>query len=170
MKTEGLSFARMLAPRLIGRAVQSFDKATVVIVASCWGGTLLIIVFALYTLNLSVQAKKSVVEAAAQEPFLPKIVTKSPEASEIGVIIERMKSRFPDITFALSNDQSLTISTIEGAKFRTWLTVLSYIDTISPQYRWKIKDFCVGMKCPAATPMKATLVAQKITFSVPDAK
>lgn len=170
MKTEGLSLTRMLAPRLIARVVQSFDKATVVIVGSCWGATLLIIIFALYALNLSVQAKKSVVEAAAQEPFLPKIVAKSPNAAEIGVIIERMKSRFPDITFALANDQSLTVSAIEGAKFRTWLTVLSYIDTISPQYRWKIKDFCVGMKCPVATPMKATLVAQKITFSVPDAQ
>lgn len=170
MQKEGLSFMRLLAPRLIGRAVQSFDKATVVIVASCWGGALLVIVFALYTLNLSVQAKKSIVEAAAQEPFLPKIETKAPNASEINVILERMKSRFPDIAFTLSNDQSLTISAIEGAKFRTWLTVLSYIDTISPQYRWKIKDFCVGMKCPAATPMRATLVAQKITFSMPDSK
>ncbi|MFA6280681.1 MAG: hypothetical protein WC612_07855 [Bdellovibrionales bacterium] len=170
MKTEGLSFTHMLAPRLIGRVVQSFDKATIVIVASCWGAALLVIVFALYTLNLSVQSKKSVVEASAREPFLPKIVIKAPDASEIGVIIDRMKSRFPDITFTLANDQSLAISAVEGAKFRTWLTVLSYVDTISPQYRWQIKDFCVGMKCPAATPMKATLVAQKITFLMPDSK
>lgn len=165
MKKNAAFFTKILNPVLIGKVVKTFDKATMVIVSVSWGGALALMLFALYTLNLSVSAKQQVVEAAAKEPSLPKIVTRPPEAAEIKPIVERLQKRFPDITFSLSADQSLTVTAVDGARFRTWLTVLSYIDTVSPQYRWQLKDFCVGAQCSAATPMRAILTAQKITFS-----
>ena len=165
MKIEGLSLAKLLSPRVLHKVVQTFDKGTMVIVASSWGVAVLLMSFALYTVHLSVTARRSAIEAAAQEPVLPKLVARPPEAKEIQPIVDRIKKRFPDITFSVAGDQSLTISTTDGQKFRTWLGVLSYIDTVSPQYRWQIKDFCVGMTCPASTPMRAVLAAQKITFS-----
>ena len=157
--------AKTFAPGIIKKAIESFDKATIVIVSACWGGAILIMLFALYTINISVAAKKQVAEAAASEPSLPSMVTRPPEKSEMTPIVQRMQKRFPEITFVLAGDQSLTVSAIEGAKFRTWLSVLSYIDTISPQYRWQIKDFCVGGACSAGMPMKAVLTAQKISFT-----
>lgn len=157
----------MFSLAVISKAVQSFDKATMVIVSACWGGAIVVMLFALYTISLSVTAKKQALEAAAMEPSLPRMVTRPPEAGEIKPIVERMQKRFPDINFLLGSDLALTVTAIEGAKFRTWLTVLSYIDTVSPQYRWQIKEFCVGGICPNSTPMKAVLTAQKITFTVP---
>lgn len=159
------SFGRAFAPRLINKAINAFDKATIVIVSSVWGGAILIMLFALYTINMSVTAKRQVIEAAATEPSLPQLVSRPPELTELKPIVDRMQKRFPDITFTLGNDKTLAISAQQGAKFRTWLTVLSYIDTISPQYRWQIKEFCVGGKCSGSVPMKAVLVAQKISFS-----
>lgn len=159
------TLGRAFSPKLVHKAIQTFDKATIVIVASCWGGAILIMLFALYTINMSVNAKKQVIEAAAAEPSLPQLVSRPPELNELKPISDRLQKRFPDITFSLGNDKTLTITAIQGAKFRTWLTVLSYIDTISPQYRWQIKEFCVGAKCGSSIPMKAVLVAQKISFS-----
>jgi len=170
MKRDFTFYARIFRPALISKAMQTFDKATMVIVSMSWGGAVLLMLFALYTVNLSVTAKREVFEAAAMEPSLPRIITRKPEAAEITPLMDRMQKRFPDIAFSLSNDQSLTVSAVDGAKFRTWLTVLSYIDTISPQYRWQMKDFCVGVQCKASSPMRAVLTAQKITFAAPQGK
>ncbi|MDD3183233.1 MAG: hypothetical protein PHD48_10590 [Alphaproteobacteria bacterium] len=159
------SFGRAFVPRMVNRAVHTFDKATIVIVSSCWGGAILIMLFALYTINMSIVAKRQVIEAAAAEPSLPQLVSRPPELSELKPIVDRLQKRFPEISFSLGNDRALTVSAQQGAKFRTWLTVLSYIDTISPQYRWQIREFCVGGKCSSSIPMKAVLVAQKISFS-----
>lgn len=167
MISYGSSIGKMFSPRLMARALQTFDKATMVIVSACWGGTILLMLFALYTLNLSVTAKRNAIEAAAAEPSLPRIVTRPPEQKEIKPIVERLQKRFPDIGFTLNNDQTLQVTALDGSRFRTWLTVLSYIDTVSPQYRWSIKEFCVGAQCGATTPMKAILGAEKITFSPP---
>ncbi len=165
MKGPFTFYAKVLNPALINRALRTFDKATMVVVSATWGGAVLLMLFALYTVNLSVSAKKQVVEAAAREPSLPKIVTRKPESSEMNPLLERLQKRFPEITFNLSNDLSLTVSAVDGARFRTWLTVLSYIDTISPQFRWEMKEFCVGVQCKASVPMRAILAPKKITFT-----
>ncbi|MDD2325671.1 MAG: hypothetical protein PHW63_06700 [Alphaproteobacteria bacterium] len=168
-KIDYASYARVFRPRMISKAMQAFDKATIVIVSACWGGAIFLMILALYTVNLSVDSKRQVAEAAAAEPSLPKIVTRPPDARDMKPIVERLQKRFSDIGFTLANDQTLTVYTSDGSKFRAWLTVLSYIDTISPQFRWQIKTFCVGGECPGAVPMKAVLAAQKITFSAPEA-
>lgn len=167
MKRKLSFYTKILNPVLIGRLMRTFDQATTVIVSVSWGGALLILLFALYTVNLSVTAKRQVYEAAAKEPSLPSIVSRKPEGAEMAPILERLQKRFPDIGFSLANDQALTVSASDGARFRTWLTVLSYIDTISPQFRWQMKEFCVGVQCKATTPMRAILMPQKITFSMP---
>jgi len=167
MKLGLVSLGKVFSPAVVGKAVQTFDKATMLIVSCCWGGALLLMLFALYTISLSVTARKQAIEAASLEPSLPQMLSKPPEVSEIKPIVDRMQRRFPDISFIFGSEQSLAISATDGAHFRTWLTVLSYIDTVSPQYRWQIKDLCVGAFCPGATPMKAVLTAQKISFSAP---
>jgi hypothetical protein len=138
-----------------------------VVVGVCWTGALLVMVFALYTLSLSVTAKREAIEAAAKEPSLPRMVNRPPTKGELEPLVARLKQRYPDINFTLAGDLSLSISANDGGRFRTWLTVLSYVDTISPQYRWTIKDFCVGAKCGSAALMQAIVTAEKITFAQP---
>lgn len=167
MKLESVPLRKVFSARLLSKVIRTFDNATMVIVSACWGGAIMLMLFALYTVNLSVNAKRQVVEAAAMEPSLPKMVTRSPESKEMKPIIERLQKRFPDINFTLANDQSLTVYTSDGSKFRAWMTVVSYIDTISPQYRWQIKSLCVGGACAGSIPMKAVLTAQKISFTAP---
>jgi hypothetical protein len=149
------------------RAIAAFDRATMVVVLACWSGAILVMLFALYTLNLSVTAKRETIEAAAHEPSLPKMVNKPPTMAELNPLVDRLKQRYPELTFSLAGDTSLTISSNEGARFRTWLTVLSYIDTISPQYRWSMREFCVGVKCGSSSLMRAIVTAEKISFAPP---
>ncbi len=159
-------FSKFFSPSILSGALQTFDRATIVIVSACWGGAIMVMLFALYTLSLSVEAKKASIEAAAQEPTLPVLVTSSPSERELKPLVSRLQKRFPGIEFDLTSDRSVSVRTRDSGLFRVWLTVLSYIDTISPQYRWKIKTFCVGGECSSSVPMQAILKAEKISFSV----
>lgn len=158
-------FGRVFSPRILTRAIRAFDKATMVIVASSWGGVVLLMLFALYTLNLSAHAKMQAVEAAAMEPSLPQMVTGAPDVSELAAMVDRLQKRFPDVSFSSGPDKTLMVSANDGSKFRMWLTSLSYIDTAYPKFRWRIKELCVGAKCSSSQPMKAVLTPEKITFS-----
>jgi hypothetical protein len=169
MKADLHNLGRAFAPGIMARALRTFDRAMVFVVMTCWGVALLVMAGALYTLNISVVAKREALEAAAQEPSLPRIVSKAPDLMELQPLIERMKKRFPEISFSLpKGDHTLTVMASSANNFRLWLTVLSYIDTISPQYRWSLKEFCVGSKCDKSNPMKAVLTAEKIAFTAPD--
>jgi hypothetical protein len=165
MKAETPLF-RALSPKMVSKALQTFDRATTIVVGTCWGAALLMIVFALYTVSLSASTKRATEEALVAEPILPKIVRGPIEAHDAQQLTERLKHRYPEITFSLGADQSLTISSNDGNKFHEWLAVLSYIDTISPQYRWMVKDLCVG-KCVASGLMRATLTGEKVSFEAP---
>ena len=168
MKLDIPNIGKAFSPRIMARAMRAFDRATMVVVMTCWGGALLVMMFALYTLVLSVNAKRETLEAAAREPSLPRIVKSAPEMAEMKTLSERLQKRFPDIKFNLSRENVLTVSASDVNNFRQWLTVLSYVDTFSPQHHWTIKEFCVGSRCDRATPMKAILSAEKISFSAAD--
>jgi hypothetical protein len=170
MRLDVRSIGKAFAARIVSKAVQAFDKATMVVVVTCWSGAILVMLFALYTLSLSVTAKREAIEASAEEPSLPQMVNKAPTKAELDPLVERLQRRFSDISFALSSDMSLAVSASDGSRFRTWLTVLSYIDTISPQYRWTMREFCVGQKCGSSTLMRAVVTAEKITFLPPTPK
>lgn len=169
MKADFHNLGKAFVPGIMARAVHTFDRAMVFVVLTCWGAALLVMAGALYTLHMSMIAKKEALEALAQEPGLPKIVTKAPTLKELEPLIDRMKKLFPEISFVMPRgDSTLTVTASSPNHFRLWLTVLSYIDTISPQYRWSLKEFCVGSRCDRTTPMRAILTAEKISFSAPE--
>lgn len=170
MRMDYGSFGKAFAPRVLTKALRTFDGSLMIIVSVCWGGALLVMLFALYTVHLSVVAKREVVEAAATAPALPQMSMGAPNAKEMTPIMERLQKRFPDLSFTLEKDLSLSVSAADGTKFRTWLTVLSYVDTISPQYRWQIADLCVGGQCGSSALMRANLLPKKITFTAPESK
>jgi hypothetical protein len=135
---------KVLSPKIAAKAVQSFDRATTIVVAACWGAAILMMAFAIYTTLTAVSAKRQAENAEIAEPSLPKVVRKNIEPRAAQGLVERLKRLYPDITFNLANNQALTVTAIDGSKFRQWLTALSYIDTISPEYHWTLTQFCVG--------------------------
>lgn len=157
---------KAVAPKLMVRALRTFDKATMVVVLSCWAAAVTVMLFALYSLVLVGNIKKEVTAASAVEPILPKIKKSGLERKEVEVVIDRLQKRFPDLTFSIAPGQAVVISAVDGNKFRLWLTAISYADTIFPQYRWTVKDLCVGLKCSNSdTPMRAVLSIEKVSFS-----
>lgn len=168
MKIDRTLLKKVFDPHFIARAARAFDRGTVVIVSVTWGSAILFMLFALYALSLSTTARQQVVAAAATEPGVPQMQARQPEAREMQPIIDRLKRRFPSISFILGTDKNLSVTASDGGQFRLWLTVLSYIDTISPQYRWKIKDFCVGLRCNGSVPMRAVLTPERISFTAPN--
>ena len=160
---------KSLSPKLTAKALQTFDRATTVVVGACWAGAILMMIFAIYTITLSVSAKRAPKAAIAAEPNLPIVTHKNIDQRTAQFLVDRLQHDYPGITFSLQNNQVLTVLAVEGSKFREWLTALSYIDTISPEYHWTIQQFCVG-KCHGNELMRATLTGEKISFEAPPVK
>jgi hypothetical protein len=157
---------KSLSPKIASKALQTFDRATTVVVGACWGAAVLMMAFAIYTTMLSVSAKRASETALVTEPSLPKVVHKTIDGRAAQTMVERLQRRYPDVTFSLATNQNITITAVDGSKFRQWLTALSYIDTISPEYHWSISAFCVG-KCPGNELMRAVLTGERISFEAP---
>lgn len=165
MPIDSRAFLKALSPQMMVRTIQTFDRATTIIVSACWAAAILMMAGAIYTLSLSVSTRREAEVAQAVEPNLPKIVHTNMDAKMAQAVVDRMQRRFPDITFA-PRAANIMVSATDGAKFRSWLTALSYIDTVSPEFRWSIQEFCVG-KCTGNELMKTTLAGERVTFQTP---
>lgn len=167
MKYDPQTLLKALSPKLAAKAIQAFDRGMTVVVGACWGAALLMMIFALYTASLSAAASRAAEEAEAAEPILPKTVRQPVEPHDLEPMIERLQHRYMGISFSLGTDRALTVSCVDVNKFREWLTALSYIDTISPEYRWSLREFCVGGGCKGGALMIAVLTGEKISFAAP---
>ena len=166
MSGNAKSFLKFFSPRLVAKAVTTLDKSTSVVVGSCWLAALVILVLAVFSVHSAVSAKKEVGEALVAEPVLPKVSTTDINAHEEQSILDRLQHQFPDIKFEMGSAGSIVIKSEDGAKFHQWITALSYIDAMAPEFRWTLRDFCVGI-CPGQDIMKAVVVGQKSVFSLP---
>lgn len=157
---------KSLTPKLMAKALQTFDRATMIVVGSCWAAAVLMMIFAVYTLRLSSIAHRDAATALAVEPSIPVINRNPIEKNAAQVILDRLKHRYPDLSFAMANGQSIRITSVDGSKFRQWLMALSYIEVIAPDYQWLLTEYCVG-KCKNNL-MNATIQADRVTFTAPD--
>ncbi|MFY9288724.1 MAG: hypothetical protein WAO98_09525 [Alphaproteobacteria bacterium] len=157
---------KLFSPKITGKAMETFDRATTIVVGACWGGAVLMMAFGVYTMTLSISAKRDSNEALAVEPSLPRIVEKNIDTRTAQAVAERLGKRFPDLNFSVQNNQGVVVTAIDGSKFRQWLSSLSYIDTIAPEYNWAIQQFCVG-KCHGGDLMRAALVGKKVSIEAP---
>lgn len=156
---------RSLSPRIISKLLNTLDRISTVIVGSCWAATILMIIFAIYTLSLASSARRESSMDLSIEPVLPILAHDPIDSHTEQTMMDRMKHRYPDLMFDISNG-ILKVSSPDGSKFRQWLMALSYIEAISPEYQWSINTLCVG-KCKGDL-MSATLRAERISFSIPD--
>lgn len=165
MSVEPSIIMKAMSSRMVTKALQKFDRATTVVVGACWAAAVLIMALAVYTTILSVSAKRAANDAIAAEPVLPKIVRSNIDNRYLQLLLERLQHQFPEVVFSIEKNQSLQVSALDGSKYRQWLTALSYIDTVSPEYHWSISKFCVG-KCSGEI-MRAVLTGEKISFQAP---
>ena len=168
MRLDSKLAVKIFSPKTMAKAMQTFDRATTVVVSVCWGAAAFMMAAAIYTLMLSVSTRHATDEALVAEPSLPKIIHKPIDLKSTQAVFERMQRRFPDISFSVQG-QALVIDSADGAKFRQWLSALSYVDTIAPEFHWSLDDFCVG-KCNHSAVMHAKLMGDRITFEAADTK
>ena len=161
---------KLFSPKVMAKAVQTFDRATMVVVSTCWGAAGVMVAAAIYTLILSISARHAADNALIAEPNLPKIIHKPMDLRAGQKVYDHMQHRFSDINFTV-HGQDILVSSTDGTKFRQWLTALSYMDTISPEFHWSITNLCVG-KCPNTELMHAAVTGERISFENPqnDAK
>lgn len=157
---------KFLSPRLIAKAVTALDKSTSVIISTCWLAAFVILILAVFSVHSAVSAKREADAAQVAEPILPKVSNNPITPHDGQQILDRLQHQFPDIKFEMSSGEAIVVKSEDGAKFHQWITALSYIDAMAPEFRWTLRDFCVGA-CAGQDIMKATVVAQKATFSLP---
>ncbi|MDE2030291.1 MAG: hypothetical protein KGI97_06985 [Alphaproteobacteria bacterium] len=158
---------KFLSPRLVAKAVATLDKSTAIVVGICWGVAMTTLVVTLITVHAAIDERKAADEAIVAEPILPVAKTVKIVPAEVRKLIDQMTRQFPDVKFEATNGGSMIIRGGDGNKFHEWISALSYIDTISPQYRWLLDSFCVG-HCTGQDVMRAEVSGQKVTFSLPE--
>jgi len=156
---------RVLSTRVLAKAILTFDRATAIVVGSCWAAALLVMFMALHEVHSAATARREAQEALAAEPVLPTITTGVVNAREGQAILDRLQHQFPELKITWENNQTLSIRTMEGSRFHQWVTAISYVDAMAPQIHWSLQEFCVG-HCDSDL-MRATLTGQKISFALP---
>ncbi len=157
---------KIFSPRIVAKAVMAMDKSTAVIISAFWLAALVTLILAVFAVHGAVSSKKEAADAKVAEPVLPVISNTSLSPVDIQKIMDRMQHQFPDVKFDTGANQTIIIRSNDGSKFHQWITALSYVDTMEPQYRWMINDFCVGT-CGNQDMMKATVTGHKVVFSLP---
>jgi len=158
---------KLFSPRMVAKAIQTFDRATTIVVSVCWGVAAFVMAAAVYTLMLSISVRHDADNALVAEPALPKVAHQPMDIRGAQKVFDRMQHRFSDINFSVRG-KDLVVATTDGTKFHQWLMALSYVDTISPEFHWSISELCVG-KCANVELMHAALTGDHVSFEAPDA-
>jgi hypothetical protein len=162
------SLHRWWSQELLMKALKSLDRAAIAMITAAWLGALCMMGLALYTVTKAHQTQQKTETAAALEPAVP-IIQKSimprPELEKLAV---RLRGRYEKLIFNALPENALEIASSEPNSFQDWLASLSYLDTIAPQARWSIKDFCVGTECGGSALMRAVVSGERINFKIPE--
>ncbi|MDR3424736.1 MAG: hypothetical protein P4M13_06615 [Alphaproteobacteria bacterium] len=158
--------SRLFSPRIVTKALASLDKSTALVVSACWLAALVMLILATFAVHGAVSARKEAAEAMVAEPALPQEVDSPINVRDARAIMDRLQHQFPEIKINLEANEIFTIKSEDGAKFHQWIMAVSYIDTMAPEYRWSLREFCVGA-CGSQGLMKAVIVGQKMIFSAP---
>jgi hypothetical protein len=165
MRLDTKPFIRALSPRLVSKALNTLDRSTAVVIGVCWSAALVMMVLAFFAVHGAMSSRREAAEALAVEPSLPVISSVAMTKNEVQSIADRLQRQFPDIKFEAKSGQLLSIKSDDGLKFHQWITALSYIDTMAPQFRWTLKEFCTGTCGSGQGLMNALLSGQKMMIS-----
>jgi len=159
-------YLKIFSPRIVMKAMVSLDKSTAVIISACWLAALVTLILAVFAIHGAVSTKKEAADALAIEPVLPKADTSAISVREVQSIMDRLQHQFPEIKFEPGANESIVVKSSDGSKFHQWVSALTYIDTMAPQYRWTLPEFCVG-SCSSQDLMRAVVQGQRVVFSLP---
>jgi len=157
---------RAASPQIVTKALRSIDKSTAIVIGICWLAAFTMLILAFIAVKGAILSQKEAASAVASEPIMPVISTSSVTAREIRSVADRLQRQFPGVKFSVGQGQALGIKSDEGAKFHQWISSLSYVDTMSPDYRWMVREFCVG-NCGGKGLMQAVIEGQKVSLSRP---
>ncbi len=159
---------KLFSPHLVMKAMQTFDRATTLVVSVCWGVATFMVIAAVYTLMISISARHEADTALVVEPALPKISHQPMDPKGAQKVFDRMQHRFSDINFSLRG-KDLLVASGDGTKFHQWLMALRICRYhFSRRFHWTINEFCVG-KCANMELMHASLTGDHVNFETPDA-
>lgn len=165
MSQQSKLLMHVFSPRIISKVLVSLDKSTAIVISACWLAAFVMLILAVFAVHGALSSKNDASDALAAEPVLPVAASTPMSVREMQVISDRLQHQFPDIKIEAGSNMLLSIKSDDGAKFHQWIAALSYVDTMSPQYRWSLRDFCVG-NCSGGL-MRASVSGQKMVFSLP---
>ncbi len=155
-----------LSAGLMTRAMKTFDRASAFIVLTVWGAALAFSALAYVGVEQTIKARQNLAEAEAALPVLPTIAQDPVPAPTLQQLADRLKKRLGEKVTLTPTGSQLRISATLPESYNAWLSAISYVDTISADTQWSIKQFCVGLECKDGL-MNVTLDAQKVSFTAP---
>jgi hypothetical protein len=81
-------------------------------------------------------------------------------------MVDRLQRRYPEVLIRWENGV-LILAGANGSQYHQWLTAIGQIDTLNPQYHWRIHGLCVGTLCGGQNIMTMELSGEKVSFAAP---
>ncbi|MER2519664.1 MAG: hypothetical protein ABTQ34_03130 [Bdellovibrionales bacterium] len=157
---------KAMTPKIVAKVITAFDRSTLLLSGATWLVMIVTMSLTIYTMHMAIAARRDATKEMVAEPHLPKTIRSNIDAKEIQALIDRLKRLYPGLEFTQTAGKTLTIATNDGSKFREWLTALSYIDSVTPQFHWSLYELCAG-KCGGKDLMRAALSGEKISYEAP---
>ncbi len=158
MTTHNSFAAKVFSPRIMARALTSFDRASAFLVVVGWVVAFMMLILA----DIAVHRIASV--SVDKESPGVKVVASAMSPDEIKPVYDRLEKRFPDLKMRLDDGQKIEIASDSGAGFQQWIAAIQAVETEAPQFSWSFDSFCVG-QCGDRGLMSAAIVGQKKEFS-----
>ncbi|MCL2505174.1 MAG: hypothetical protein FWE93_02840 [Alphaproteobacteria bacterium] len=157
---------KAFSPKTVLRAVATFDKSMLVIIASCWLCAIVAMGLATFAINGVVEWKSRTDKAILSEPIIPVMKSTPVGTRELADIEDRLRRQFPSISISRTTQGGgmLVIKADKGELYQQWITAISYVDSIAGQYKWELKEFCVGACTGGKGLMYAALSGYKVTI------
>jgi len=153
---------------IVGRAIQTFDKNSAIIVSIVWGAAIVLSIMGSMGISSAMHAREQLAAAEASTPLTPRITQQQLPEPAVKAITDKLAKRYGNVLQinVAPGTGLVTITAKDAGAFSTWLTAVTYLDIIRPDVAWKIEKFCVGAKCGDSL-MSASFSALAVAFEVP---
>lgn len=157
-----------LKSNIVNKALMTFDKASGLIVALIWGAAIAFMGLAYVSVEQVLNGRLETAKAEAAVPAIPTIQQEALGGTIVTDLAARLGKQYGvKLNFAASG-ADLRISTSAAEAYNTWVSAITYLDTISGDTTWGIKELCIGVECRDGL-MTITLTGKKVSFGTPEA-
>lgn len=140
-------FQPFLQTKIALQAVRTFDRASGIVVLIVWGAAIILMGLAYLSVQQTLHARQQIAQAQADQPSLPQFHEQPVDGQLLDTMTQKLIKRYGGKLTVTGSGGEIRMSGATADAYQSFLSAIAYLDTVTPDVSWKIKDFCVGSEC-----------------------